>query len=133
MSDKYMNIELLVKKMSDDNDHCSLTDFEKVAVNTGDTVQQLFVKTAIYFAKAFMAEEIDFDCADGALNDLFSIMITHSHKTDEDFVDSIAFAIYDAFDAGEYSPLKDEDPVKTRTIPQLQYIFEELDKNGFVV
>ena len=127
-----MNIELLFEKMSNDSDHCSLADFEKVAVNTGDTVLQLFNKTALYFAKAFMAKEVDFDCADGALNDIFSIMITHSHKTDEEFVDSIAYLIYDAFDAGEYSPRRNEDPVKTRTIPLLQKIFKELDKNGFI-
>ena len=123
-----MDLQSLIRKI-DDGD-CALADFEKVASHTGDTVQQIFSKTALYFAKAFMNHEIDFDTADSALEWIFDAMLRRTYSTSESIADTIAFPIYIAFDAGEYDHGDGKDPVETYTIPQLQKILKELDENS---
>jgi hypothetical protein len=122
-----MDFQSLIEKI--DQGKCTLSDFEKVALHTRSTLRQVFDKTAIYFAKAFMNDEMDFDSADYALECIHSALLDSSN---EDFQNTIAFPIYIAFDAGEYPHGDGKDPVKTYTIPQLQEIFKELGENSFI-
>lgn len=123
-----MDLQYLIIKI--DNGDCTLADFEEAASHTGYTVQQIFSKTALYFAKAFMNHEMDFDTADSALEWIFDAMLRRTYSTSESIADTIAFPIYEAFDAGEYDHGDGKDPVETYTIPRLQKILKELDENG---
>ncbi|MCA1816719.1 MAG: hypothetical protein LC746_09995 [Acidobacteria bacterium] len=58
---------------------------------------------AIYVANAYLAGGMDFERGDTAMNSLFALMVSEPFlKRTDGMIPDVAFAIYEAFDQGEY-------------------------------
>lgn len=74
-------------------------------------------EAAVAVARAFDDGTLNFEVADEAMNDLWSIAL----RVDEDW-SPLFFDIYEAFDAGEWSSDPEMDPVETFTRPNVREI-----------
>ena len=74
-------------------------------------------EAAVAIARAFEEGSLNFEVADEAVNDLWSIALC----IDEDW-SPLFYEIYEAFDSGEWSSDPKENPVETRTRPYVREI-----------
>ena len=81
---------------------------------------------ALELGRRFLAGEMQYELADELANCEWAAMMSKSPDFSEVTISDTAFAVYEAFDAGEYyhSPER-EDPVEAFTIPMLQAILSQ--------
>jgi hypothetical protein len=73
--------------------------------------------------RRFLASEMPYELANDLANQMWAAMMNKLPEFAEVTFSDIAFAIYEAFDAGEYYHSQDrEDPVETFTVPLLRKI-----------
>jgi hypothetical protein len=78
---------------------------------------------ALELGRRFLAGEMPYELADDLANQMWAAMMKKSPDFSELTFSDIAFAIYEAFDAGEYChPPEKDDPVEAFTIPMLRTI-----------
>ncbi|MGB0900043.1 MAG: hypothetical protein ACPGSN_12365 [Psychrobium sp.] len=120
-----MNIIEVIKKI--DQYEISFEDF--ALLSEGDDLANFINSFSMTVAQQFMADNIDFDVADGAINYVWDFMINDVFGTQEgNSVPSPAYDIYDAFDMGEYHHSGDPKnvcPVEKYTKPYLDEILRE--------
>ena len=88
--------------------------------------QRFFDEISVEIARSFDAGKLNFEAADFAMNDLWTIAVH-----DDEQLTPLLDEIYNAFDAGEYaSPLRPpHDPIETHTRPMVKRILERLASN----
>lgn len=86
-------------------------------------VPELYNALSLTIARRFLDGAITFDDADGIANNLYAMMVEDAveHGGDGSYPEP-AFAIYDAFDAGEWDRGDGSDPVERYTKPALREI-----------
>ena len=81
---------------------------------------------ATHVATAYLVGEIDFDYGDEAMNSLFGMMASEPFfKETQSTIPKMAYAIYEAFDAGEYfhpGDAQNDDPEEKYTRPRLKQL-----------
>ena len=99
----------------------------------GDAVRRLVEATdssfaaaldsvAVEIAQRFLAGTLDYETADDCANALWTFMCFESPRTSDGYatIPDLAYAIFSAFDEGEYDHAGSTDPVQTFTVPQLR-------------
>ncbi|HEX6036693.1 hypothetical protein [Longimicrobium sp.] len=90
------------------------------------SVVELLNALSLAVANRFMAGEMTFEDADGIANTLCAIMMDDAVAHGDGFeLPEPAFAIYEAFDAGEWDRGDGSDPVERYTMPALRMILDE--------
>jgi len=109
-----MNFEVVYKKVLTGD--CDLKSIQEAAAFEGVPTKDVFNKIAIKIGQEFQKENLSFDDADFAINDLWSLIVDFT-ITDEFKVKlpEPAYSIYDAFDQGEYVHKDGKDPVEHHT------------------
>jgi hypothetical protein len=109
-----MDFEDIFKKaMSGD---CDLTIVQQSAKKTKCTVSDVFNIVALKIASEFQCGKLNFEDADFAINDLWSVMVDYTFTGEFDKkLPEPAYSIYDAFDQGEYDHKDGKDPVEHHT------------------
>ncbi len=106
----------------------SLKDVYAYAEHENISVNECFDRLAVTYAKEFMNNSMSFEDADDAVNSIWWMMCRYEPLDQKDFA-ILAYSIYGAFDAGEFTHSDGKDPVKTYTIPELLSILERLEKS----
>jgi hypothetical protein len=92
----------------------------------GLSVAELLNVLSLAVANRFMAGEMPYDEADDIANTIYAVMMEDAAAYGSGFeLPEPAFAIYDAFDAGEWNRGDGVDPVERRTKPALRRILNE--------
>lgn len=92
----------------------------------GLSVAELLNVLSLTVADRFMAGEMSYDDADGIANTIYAVMMEEAVAFGDGFeLPEPAFAIYEAFDAGEWDRGDGSDPVERRTKPVLRKILDE--------
>jgi hypothetical protein len=90
------------------------------------SVAELLNVLSLAVADRFMAGEMPFDDADGIANTIYAVMVEDALAHGDGFeLPEPAFAIYEAFDAGEWDRGDGSDPVEHHTKPALTMILNE--------
>jgi hypothetical protein len=89
----------------------------------------LYNIVAIAIAREFDAEQLTFEDADAAISTVWTTMVQDVANSDADFPQP-AYAIYEAFDAGEYDHGDGLDPVVTYTRPAVRRILADLGSSN---
>jgi hypothetical protein len=99
---------------------------ERYCAATGVEIQAASNSLALHMATNFLADALDFDECDVAMNSLFSVMASEPYfEITDGAIPALAFAIYRAFDEGEYfhpDDLPDDVPALKYTRPMLEAI-----------
>lgn len=82
----------------------------------------LYNRLTIGIARRFLAKTMDYEDGDAALNTIFALMVADLSEGPE--LAQPAYAIYEAFDAGEYHHGDGLDPAEAHTAPMLREIFD---------
>lgn len=109
-----------------------LEHLERYCATTGTDIQAASDSLALHVARCFLSGTLEFDECDLAMNSLFHVMTSEPYLelTDRSIPDD-AFAVYRAFDEGEYvhpGDQPDDVPSIKYTIPLLRAVLE--GKNG---
>jgi len=109
-----MDFEDIFKKaMSGD---CDLATVQQLAKETKCTASDVFNEVALKIASEFQSGKLNFEDADFAINDLWSVMLDYTFTDEFDKkLPEPAYSIYDAFDQGEYDHKDGKDPVEHHT------------------
>lgn len=90
------------------------------------SVAELLNVLSLAVANLFMAGEMPYDEADGIANTIYAVMMEDALAYGSGFeLPEPAFAIYEAFDAGELDRGDGSDPVEHHTKPVLRRILNE--------
>ena len=116
-----MNFKDLLSKAYDNS--LSYEEAKEYAKENQQTLVEFANTFALYLAKSFDENSLDFEFCDGAMNWLHWFML------EEEFLDScdnklpIAYDIYIAFDSGEYERSEDDEtinPIEKYTRPEIK-------------
>ena len=101
----------------------SLTALIVSAVHRGADFDATVDSVALELGRRFLKGEMLYELADDLANQMWAAMMNKLPDFSEVTFSEIAFAVYEAFDAGEYYHSPDrEDPVEIYTVPMLQEI-----------
>jgi len=91
----------------------------------GLTRAAVFNSLALLVANRFNAQSLSYEDADSAINLVWHAMVSDSIEQGEgsSFANP-AYAIYEAFDEGEYDHGDGEDPIETYTKPRIKEILK---------
>jgi hypothetical protein len=109
-----MIIEDLLKESL--NGKITLSSVQKVASIECCSLDEVFNNVALKIAINFQDRVLNFDDADFAINELWSVMVDYTFL--EEFSGGLphpAYSIYDAFDQGEYDHKDGKDPIEYHT------------------
>ncbi|MDX1538713.1 hypothetical protein [Arsukibacterium sp.] len=111
-----MNIEDLISKIVEDKEEKG--DYDSCASEMNVELPQLFNLVSIRIAENFMSGQLSYTDADFAMNGVWPVMLDYIMKNDIPLVEP-CYAIYEAFDQGEYDHKDGSDPVEKYTKPLL--------------
>ncbi|WP_370980222.1 hypothetical protein [Agaribacterium sp. ZY112] len=111
-----MKIETLIDKIIADKEENG--DYHSCASEMNIELPELFNLVSIYLAKGFMSGQISFSDADFAINGVWPVMLDYIMENKAPLVEP-CYAIYEAFDQGEYDHQDGCDPVEKHTKPLL--------------
>jgi len=111
-----MNIELLINSIVEGKEQKS--DYAHCASEMNVRLPQLFNLVSIRIAKSFMSGHLSYADADFAMNSVWPAMLDYIMKSNISLVEP-CYAIYEAFDQGEYDHKDGSDPVEKYTKPLL--------------
>lgn len=111
-----MNIELLIKKIVEGEEQKG--DYAYCASEMNVELPQLFNVVSIRIAKSFICGHLSYTDADFAMNSVWPVMLDYIMESNISLVEP-CYAIYEAFDQGEYDHKDGSDPVEKYTKPLL--------------
>ena len=89
----------------------------------GISADDFYNRISLHLARSFVDGLMSFEAADLAMNHIWTFMMDDAVEFGDGFtLAEPAYAIYDAFDAGEYSHGDGRDPVEAFTRPALERI-----------
>ena len=94
-------------------------------------VNEVYDGVAVYVARAFLDGSMPFEDADWVTNQIYGAMVQDLSEDSSKTFSRLAFAIFEAFDAGEYMRAgEDEDPAEKYTRLYLQEILSDLERSS---
>ena len=111
-----MNIEILIKKIVEDKEEKN--DYVSCASELNVDLPQLFNLVSIRIAESFIGGQLSYTDADWAMNGVWPVMLDYIMENNMPLVEP-CYAIYEAFDQGEYDHKDGSDPVEKYTKPLL--------------
>tara|TARA_Y100001956_G_scaffold78391_1_gene90041 strand:+ start:39 stop:416 length:378 start_codon:yes stop_codon:yes gene_type:complete len=105
--------DIFKKALSGD---CDLAIVQQSAKDTKCSASDIFNGVALKIASEFQSGKLNFEDADFAINELWSVMVDYTFTREFDKkLPEPAYSIYDAFDQGEYDHKDGKDPVEHHT------------------
>ena len=119
-----MTIDALINELS--NSVVERSKIGKFCAEGNVTPDEVYNRIAIKIAEEFISGKIDFAYGDAVMNNVWSLMVEDAAEQGDGFdLAEPAFAIYEAFDAGEWDHGETGDPVEKFTQPELVKILGE--------
>ena len=105
---------------------------ESYCATTGTDIRVASDSLALHFARCFLSGALEFDECDLAMNSLFHVMTSEPYfELTGGSIPDDAFAVYLAFDEGEYvhpGDQPDDVPAIKYTIPSLRAVLEDMSR-----
>ena len=123
-----MNFKNLLSKAYDNS--LSHEEAKEYAKENQQTLVEFANTFALYLAKSYDENSLNFDFCDGAMNWLYGFMLEDEFLESCNYKLPIADDIYLAFDAGEYKRSEDDEninPIEKYTNPEIKRILKEYD------
>jgi len=102
----------------------SRPDAEVICAANGIEMTDLYNQIALIVARRFHARTLSYEDGDAAMNAVFRLMTDDALNGHPDPFVQPAWAIYLAFDEGEYDHGGSTDPVETFTRPQIRHVLD---------
>jgi hypothetical protein len=103
----------------------SLNEIDKFRSKQDRSRESVFNELAIGIAKQFQSLETSYEDCDEAINNVWGSMIEDSVEQGDGFeLAQPAYAIYEAFDAGEFDHKDGDDPIEKYTKPEISEILK---------
>jgi len=117
-------IDALIERLH--NSVIERSKFGTLCAEANFTPDEMYNRIAIKVAEGFISGDIDFAYGDAVMNNIWSLMVADvAVQEGGSALAEPAFAIYEAFDAGEWDHGEPCDPVEKFTRPQLRKILGE--------
>jgi len=119
-----MTLDALIEELR--NGVIERSKFGSFCAEENFTPDEMYNRIAVRIAEGFVAGDIDFAYGDAVMNNVWWLMVADAAKLGDGFtLAEPAFAIYEAFDAGEWDHGEMGDQVEKFTRPQLKKILGE--------
>ena len=98
--------------------------FESVCSSESLNRGELYNRLALVIARDFEKGAMSFELADSAINSIWAMIVDDLSRHPKFAFPELAYAIYEAFDAGEWNRGDGRDPVVVYTRPAIGRILE---------